>query len=181
MSAEMEAYHALSIDNYYLGYMKKAEFYDHKFKYGEFEGPSSVVRKVAVGIVKNRIDMVQKGRQREKIIDGKVIKQSFDKMPSPSSFGGGIALKLKMAANDDGSKIIPVNRADYERHPRKEKPFAEFRRPELAHLNISLTKDYLKQPKKVKIQKKPKDIVQPTGVFKVKKFDKGKPFSDTDF
>ena len=74
MSAELEAYQALSIDNYYLGYMNKAEFYDHKFKYGEFEGPSAVVRKVAVGIVKNRIDMVQKGRQREKIIDGKVIK-----------------------------------------------------------------------------------------------------------
>lgn len=34
-----------------MGAMEKACFYDDKFKYGEFEGPKSVVRKVAVGII----------------------------------------------------------------------------------------------------------------------------------
>ncbi len=33
--------------------MQKAMFYDNKFKYGEYEGPDSVVCKVAIGIVKN--------------------------------------------------------------------------------------------------------------------------------
>ena len=53
MSAEMEAYQNLSIDNYYMGEMKKAEFYDNKFKYGEFEPKDAVVRKVATGIILN--------------------------------------------------------------------------------------------------------------------------------
>ena len=49
----MEAYENLSIDYFYLGAMQKASYYDNKYKYGEFERPDSIVRKVAVGIVKN--------------------------------------------------------------------------------------------------------------------------------
>ena len=49
----MDAYENLSVDYFYLGNMQKAEYYDNRFKYGEFEGPDAVVRKVAVGIVKN--------------------------------------------------------------------------------------------------------------------------------
>ena len=51
MNAEIQAYQNLSIDYFYLGAMEKASFYDIKFKHGEFEGPESVVRKVAVGII----------------------------------------------------------------------------------------------------------------------------------
>ena len=72
--------------------MQKAVFYDNKFQYGEFEGPDAVVRKVAVGIIKNQIESYKKGRVKEKFINGKMVKTSFNKMPSPSSFGGGIAV-----------------------------------------------------------------------------------------
>ena len=53
LDAELEAYHNLAIDYFYLGEMTKATFYDRKFTEGLFEGPSSVVYKVAVNIVKN--------------------------------------------------------------------------------------------------------------------------------
>ena len=56
MAAEMQAYQNLAIDNYYQGQIEKAAFYDEKFKLGDYEGPEAVVRKVAVGIVKNRIE-----------------------------------------------------------------------------------------------------------------------------
>ena len=56
MVSEMEAYENLAVDNYYLGFMDKAGFYDRKFKYGQSEEPEAVVRKVAVGIIKNRIE-----------------------------------------------------------------------------------------------------------------------------
>ena len=76
-------------------------------------------------------------------MNGKVVKTQFDKMPSPSSFGGGIALKLNLAV-DDMPKPIHINKSDYERLPRKEKPFADFRVPELSHMNTPETKEYLK-------------------------------------
>ena len=91
MSAELEAYHNLSIDNFYLGNLKKSKFYDAKFKFGDFEGEDSVVRKVAVGIIRNRIANKELGRDREKVVNGKIVKTTFDRMPSPSSFGGGFA------------------------------------------------------------------------------------------
>ena len=45
--------------------MDKASYYDNKFKYGQFEGPDSVVRKVAVGIIQNKLDNFMKGRANE--------------------------------------------------------------------------------------------------------------------
>lgn len=53
MAAELQAYQNMSVDYFYLGSISKAIFYDDKFKYGDFEGEDSVVRKVAVGIIKN--------------------------------------------------------------------------------------------------------------------------------
>ena len=100
MGAEMEAYENLSIDYFYLGSMQKASYYDNKYKYGEFEAEDAVVRKVAVGIVKNQIEGQKTGRAKEQYINGKLIKTSFDKMPSPSSFGGGVAVKLEMRGKD---------------------------------------------------------------------------------
>ena len=90
MVSEMEAYENLAVDNYYLGFMDKAGFYDRKFKYGQSEEPDSVVRKVAVGIIKNRIESQRKGRILEKFVNGKIVKTNFQRMPSPSSFGGCI-------------------------------------------------------------------------------------------
>ena len=43
----------MAIDYFYLGQMSKANFYDSKYTQGLFEGPDSVVKKVAVGIVRN--------------------------------------------------------------------------------------------------------------------------------
>ena len=90
MDAEMQAYENLSLDYFYLGSIQKAIFYDTKFKYGEFEGKDSVVRKVAVGIILHQIDKMEKDHTKEKLINGKSVKTIFDRMPSPSSFGGGI-------------------------------------------------------------------------------------------
>ena len=66
-----------------------------KYKHGEFEGPESVVRRVAVGIINNKLADYKAGRSNFKLVNGKLVKQAFDRMPSPSSFGGGIAMKLK--------------------------------------------------------------------------------------
>ena len=67
-----------------------------------FEGPDSVVRKVAVGIIKNQIMMQKAGRTKERYVNGKFIKTSFDRMPSPSTFGGG--LKLRASEEKDKNK-----------------------------------------------------------------------------
>ena len=65
MGAEMEAYENLSVDYFYLGAMQKANYYDDKFKYGEFEPKDAVVRKVAVGIIKNQIENDKQGRVKD--------------------------------------------------------------------------------------------------------------------
>ena len=44
----MEAYENLSLDYFYLGLIDKATFYNNKFKYGDFEGDDSIVRRAAV-------------------------------------------------------------------------------------------------------------------------------------
>ena len=93
----MEAYENLSLDYFYLGLIDKATFYSNKFKYGNFEGEDSVVRRAALSIIINRIEMLEKGHPREKFINGKFVKTNFERMPSPSSFGGGVAMKLKVA------------------------------------------------------------------------------------
>lgn len=80
-----------------MGLIDKATFYNNKFKYGDFEGDDSIVRRAAVGIITNRIEMLEKGHMNEKFVNGKFVKTNFDKMPSPSSFGGGVAMKLKAA------------------------------------------------------------------------------------
>ena len=87
VEAEYQAYENLAIDNFYLGLMQKATFYDNKFKYGESEDADSIVRKVAVGIIKKGLNV---GAEKQTFVNGKLVKTSFDKMPSPSSFGGGI-------------------------------------------------------------------------------------------
>lgn len=147
LGAELEAYQNLSIDYFYLGSMSKAIFYDEKFKYGDFEGEDSVVRKVAVGIVKNSIESFMAGRQKEKWVNGKMIKTSFDKMPSPSSFGGGIAKKMSMFKKQNENKPAIINRKEYEGVERSLKPFADFRRPDLAYLNFPQVQDYLPKPR----------------------------------
>ena len=58
-------------------------------------------------------------------------------MPSPSSFGGGVAVKLEMRGqkgNDSGRKI---NKNEFASFDKKLKPFADFSMPELAYLNSS--------------------------------------------
>ena len=118
-----------------------------------------MVRKVAVGIVKNRIDSQAKGRQREKWINGKLVKTSFDKMPSPSSFGGGMSAKMDIAKKElDINRTFKINKDEYKNFPRKEKPFADFTMPELTYLNDTVNAEYLKQPRRTKFDKKPKDI-----------------------
>lgn len=182
----MEAYENLSIDYFYMGSMQKANYYDNKFKYGEFETADAVVRKVAVGIVKNQIENQRAGRvPRQNLINGKLIKTSFDKMPSPSSFGGGVAVKLEMRGQkdkDESEKVIDKNM--YEGFDRKMKPFADFKNPDLAYLNNPQIKDYLKRPlRKVKFERKPKEMVKNsanTGVYRVSRFEPGEPFSSKD-
>lgn len=160
MGAEMEAYENLSIDYFYLGAMQKANYYDNKYKYGEFETADAVVRKVAVGIVKNQIEDQKTGRAKEQYINGKLIKTSFDKMPSPSSFGGGVAVKLEMRGKDKQEGPGQVDREKYVKFEHKMKPFADFSNPELMHLNKSEVTDYLKKPlRTVKFEKKPKELV----------------------
>ena len=166
MNAEIEAYQNLSIDYFYLGAMEKASFYDNKFKYGMFEGADSVVRKVAVGIIKNRLENHKKGRANEKWINGKLVKTNFDRMPSPSSFGGGIAMKTQlglssMEAEAEAARRLPTDnliKSDYDRIERSKKPFADFKMPDLQHLNTPKVKDYLKRPRRVKFDKKPIEI-----------------------
>ena len=67
---------------------------------------------------------------------------------------------------------------------KKNKPFADFTMPELTYMNQSQVKDYLKDPRRIKFDKQPKEIAlsqQTAGVFKVRRYVKGKPFHDTDF
>lgn len=61
------------------------------------------------------------------------------------------------------------------------KPFADFQRPELRHLNEPLVTDYLRQPRNIKFERKPKEIAQQqeTGVYRVRKFEKSEPFHDS--
>mmetsp|Transcript_30832 Transcript_30832/g.40957 ORF Transcript_30832/g.40957 Transcript_30832/m.40957 type:complete len:161 (-) Transcript_30832:486-968(-) len=159
MGAELEAYQNLSVDYFYMGEMTKANFYDEKFQLGLFEGHDSVVRKVAVGIIKNQIENIRAGRTKEKYVNGKFVKTSFDRMPSPSTFGGGMKIRASNADMNDRRPVYEnINKADYENVERTQKPFADFQRPELRHLNNPANKDYLKNPKNIKFERKPKEI-----------------------
>ena len=118
VNAEMQAYENLAIDNFYLGQMQKSEYYDVKYKQGDSEAPESLVRKVAIQKIKQSIALQmgivsQDHLQKQK---GKVVKNSFDKMPSPSSFGTISKLKEKPNINQNDAK--------YETMDRKLKPFA---------------------------------------------------------
>ena len=62
LDAELRAYENLGIDYFYMGEMAKANFYDRKFTEGIFEGPDSVVKKVAVNIIKNKVENIRLGR-----------------------------------------------------------------------------------------------------------------------
>ena len=93
-NAELEAYENLRIDYFYLGEMKKAKFYDEKFSQGLFEREDeSIVRKRAVQIIENQVKDINAGRKKMRPINGKLVKSAFDRMPSPSSFGGSIKLR----------------------------------------------------------------------------------------
>ena len=99
--------------------------------------------------------MIRQNRVKRSL-NGKVIKTAFDRMPSPSSFGGGI--KLRQNENDEEHRkanINTIDRADYEDEERSKKPFADFKRPEFQHLNKPFFKDYLKQPQQKKFKRKP--------------------------
>ena len=138
VSQEMSAYANLAIDNFYLGLMDKAAYYDRKFKNGECEEPQAVIRRAAVGIIKNRIQDKVKGRQNMKRVNGKRIKTGFDKMPSPCSFGGAMSMKFENTNSLGGQKkrSSKINKEEYKDCPRQRKPFADFKMEELIHLNI---------------------------------------------
>ena len=53
-----------------------------------------------------------------------------------------------------------INRSDFEHIERSKKPFAEFHRPELVHMNTPQIKDYLKIPKKPVVEKKSRDVAK---------------------
>ena len=92
----MEAYEGLSIDYFYAGSIQKSKYYDNKYKLGEFEGPTAVVRQAAVSLIKNKIEELKNGgvnvKNKKQQLEGKK-KTSFDRMPSPSTFGGRDDLK----------------------------------------------------------------------------------------
>ena len=73
--------------------MEKAVFYDKKFQEGIFEKPDSDVRKMAVGMIKNMIVNFKAGRPNGRYVEGKFIKTTFERMPSPSTFGGSLRTK----------------------------------------------------------------------------------------
>ena len=90
MIAEMQAYEGLSIDYFYAGSIQKSKYYDNKYKLGEFEGPNAVVRQAAVSLIKNKIEEIKNGtiNRKDKGKQDDKKKTSFDRMPSPSTFGG---------------------------------------------------------------------------------------------
>ena len=65
-------------------------------------------------------------------------------MPSPSSFGGLRVRKSVEPRTDQIPIIDTIKKEDYEWVERKKKPFADFMRPELQHLNEPVRRDYLK-------------------------------------
>ena len=95
--------------------------------------------------------MQKAGRTKERYVNGKFIKTSFDRMPSPSSFGGGDKLRSKEEKDKNKRPSLEnIKKSDYEHVDRTLKPFADFQRPELRYLNEPHWKDYLKQPRNIK-------------------------------
>ena len=144
-TAELIAYQNLSIDYFYLADMGKASYYDRKFQEGIFENADSVVRRQAVSIIENQIKNIAAGRPIGHYIQGKFVKTSFNRMPSPSSFGGGHRMRQTTErVNDELDLAQKIKKEDYEDYERKKKPFADFTRPELQHLNEPAWSEYLK-------------------------------------
>lgn len=56
-------------------------------------------------------------------------------MPSPSSFGGGIAKKISLFKKNNENKPVVIDKNAYDSTERSKKPFADFRRADLLHLN----------------------------------------------
>ena len=121
-----------------MGKIEKAIFYDSKFRFGDFEGEDSVVRKEAVRIFNNKIDLMEKGKTKEKYVNGEFVGTNLkQRWSSPSSFGGGGAMKWNFATEnkEDRQQNYSIDRKAFEGVERRLKPFAEFSRPELVHLN----------------------------------------------
>ena len=95
--------------------------------------------------------MVRQGRAKDRYVNGKLVKSAFDRMPSPSTFGGGIKLGQMVDDSDSAKPLIDtIEREKYENVEREKKPFADFMFPELQYMNEPEVRDYLKQPRKVK-------------------------------
>ena len=181
LGAELEAYENLSIDYFYIGLMEKAVFYDKKFQEGIFEKPDSDVRKMAVGMIKNMIVNFKAGRPNGRYVEGKFIKTTFERMPSPSTFGG--SLRTKQNIQEQFEDIVPVidqiNKEDFKDAERSEKPYADFKYPELQHMNEPVFRDYLPQPRRTKYDRKLRDTTKlnkDTSVFKKRTLGPSEPY-----
>ena len=82
---EMKAYEGLGIQNFYLGQLPKAEYYQERFLRGKMENDKSIVKGAAIQFVKTHLE-------RKKIrYDGNNIKNredpagpKFNRLPSPA-------------------------------------------------------------------------------------------------
>lgn len=167
--------------------IEKAIFYDNKFQFGNFEGEDSVVRKEAVRILLQKIQLMEKSTAKESYINGEFVRTNRkERWSSPSSFRGGGTFNQKFAIknNEDRPENATIDRQAFEGTERRLKPFAEFCRPELVYLNKPQVKDYLPKPKRIKSEKTPAQIAQnkqQSGAFEIVSFQKGEPFRDTFF
>ena len=60
--SEMEAYDNIGTEYFYLSNLKKAKFYNDKVVFGDIEGPDSIIRKVAISILKTKIERKVNGQ-----------------------------------------------------------------------------------------------------------------------
>lgn len=90
---------------------------------------------------------------------------------------------MSLFKKNNENKPTVIDRGAYESTDRHLKPFADFTRSDLLHLNKSQVEDYLKRPLQVKFVRKSREVAQTqnSGVFKVAKYKKSTPFHDTHF
>ena len=105
---EMHAYEGLGIQNFYLGQLPKAEYYQDRFLRGKMENDSSVIKGAAIQFVKTHLHK-KRGRLEGNGANGKADPSGpkFARLPSPAGQVAKAKGGQKTKLNTKDSNILP--------------------------------------------------------------------------
>ena len=102
-----------------MGSLEKASFYSDKALLGDCEGEDSIIKRVAVDMIDKHLRDKENLKHKSLKSQARMKKSNVDRMPSPSSFGGGKDLmKEKGIASQKLISNYDPKRGHYMEDPR---------------------------------------------------------------